>query len=173
MVADEKWRPKERAKPRCFYCSDPHWPDHCDIVTNVQSRKEFLKRRGLCFESGEKHLVKDCRKRCCLQCKGNHHLSIHEERKQRTNVLAPIADVGGYTFSGDCVMPLISFDVKRNEIWRILDTGLTKNWITTRAISMLKLVPERWEETKLRTAERDGKYTKKPVYNICTYARNG
>ena len=100
-------------------------------------------------------------------------MSIHEERKQRTNVLAPIADVGGYTFSGDFVMPLISFDVKGNEIWGILDTGSTKNWITTRAISMLKLVPERWEETKLRPAEGDGKYTKKPVYSICTYARNG
>ena len=37
MVADEKWRPKERAKRTCFYCSNPHWPDHCDIVTNVQS----------------------------------------------------------------------------------------------------------------------------------------
>ena len=100
-------------------------------------------------------------------------MSIHEERKQRTNVLAAIVDVSGYTFSGDCVMPLISFDVKGNEMWGILDTGSTKNWITTRAISILKLVPERWEETKLRTGEGDGKYTKKPVYSICTYARNG
>ena len=70
-------------------------------------------------------------------------------------------------------MPLISFDVKGNEIWGILDTGSTKNWIATRAISMLKLAPERWEKTKLGTAEAEGKYTKKPVYSICTYARNG
>ena len=159
---------QKRAKPRCFYCSNLHWPDHCDIVTNVQSRKEFLKRRGLCFKCGEKHLVKDCRKTGCFQCKCNHHVSIHEERKQRTNVLAPIADVSGYTFSGDCVMPLISFDVKGNEIWGMLDTGSMKKWITT---SILKLVPERWEETKLRTAEGDRKYTKKPVHSICTYAR--
>ena len=73
-------------------------------------------------------MVKDCRKRGCFQCKGNHHVSIHEERKQRTNVLAPIADVSRYAFSGDCVMPLISFDVKGNMIWGILDTGSTKNW---------------------------------------------
>ena len=100
-------------------------------------------------------------------------MSIHEERKQRTNALAPIADVSGYTFSGYCVMPLISFDVKGNETWGILDMCSMKNWITTRAISMLKLVPERWEETKLRTAEGDAKYMKKPVYSIYTYVRNG
>ena len=173
MVTDEKWKPKEKAKPRCFYCPRSHWPDHCDTITDVQARKDFLKKRGLCFKCGEKHMVKDCRRRGCFQCKGNHHVSIHEDRKQKNDVSSSTADVSGYTFSGDCVMPLIPFEVKGVEIWGILDTGSTKNWITTRAIRMLRLVPERWEETKLRTAEGDGKYTKKPVYSICTYARNG
>ena len=173
MVADEKWKPREKAKPRCFYCPRSHWPDHCDTITAVHERKDFLKKRGLCFKCGEQHMVKDCKKRGCFQCRGNHHVSIHEERKQKIHVPLPAADISGYTFSGDCVMPLIPFDVKGVEIWGILDTGSTKNWITTRAVRMLKLVPERWEETKLRTAEGDGKYTKKPVYRICTYAKGG
>ena len=98
---------KKESEAKVFLFSKPHWPDHCDIVTNVQSRKEFLKRRGLWFKCEEKHLVKDCRKRGCFQCKGSHHVSIHKERKQRNNVLAPIAGVSGDTFPGDCVMPLI------------------------------------------------------------------
>ena len=180
MVTDEKWRPKERAKPRCLYCSNPHCPDHFDIVTNVQSRKGFLKRRGLCFKCGQKHLVKDCRKRGCFQSKGNHHVSISVETKQRTNVLTPTADVCGCTFFGDCVMPLTSFNVKGNEIWKILDSGSTKRLDHNKSNTyMLKLVPERWGGggggggTKLRTAEGDGKYMKKTVYSICTYAGNG
>ena len=60
--------------------------------------------------------MKDCRMIGCCQCKGNHHVRIHEERKQRADVLALIPDIRGCTFSGDCVMPLISFHVKGDEI---------------------------------------------------------
>ena len=44
--------------PRCFYCPDKHWPDKCDRVTDPKERKEFLKKRGLCYICGLSHFVK-------------------------------------------------------------------------------------------------------------------
>ena len=35
MVADERWKPKDKSKPKCFYCPRPHWPDQCDVITDV------------------------------------------------------------------------------------------------------------------------------------------
>ena len=44
--------------PRCFYCPDKHWPDKCDRVTDSKEKKEFLKKRGLCYKCGQNHLAK-------------------------------------------------------------------------------------------------------------------
>ena len=174
LTSEDRFQPRGRSQPRCFYCPKQHWPDQCDAITDVVRRKEFLKRRGLCYKCGDKHMVKDCVKRGCFCCKGNHHVSIHEDRKCKTNPgETETEDVIGYTLSGQCVMPLIPFDIKETEIWGILDTGSTKNYITAKAVDMLKLRPDRWEETTLRTAEGMGRIKKKPVYNVCTYTRSG
>ena len=174
LTSEDRFQPRGRSQPRCFYCPKQHWPDQCDAITDVVRQKEFLKRRGLCYKCGDKHMVKDCVKCGCFRCKGNHHVSIHEDRKCKTNSgETETEDVIGYMLSGQCVMPLIPFDIKETEIWGILDTGSTKNYITAKAVDMLKLRPDRWEETTLRTAEGTGRIKKKPVYNVCTYTRSG
>ena len=81
LTSADRFQPRGRSQPRCFYCPKQHWPDQCDAITDVVRRKEFLKRRGLCYKCGDKHMVKDCVKRGCFRCKGNHHVSIHEDRK--------------------------------------------------------------------------------------------
>ena len=154
--------------PHCFYCPNNHWPDQCNIITKAKDRKEFLKKRGLCFECGENHLMRDCKKRGCFICKGSHHSSLHEERSRNDGgsltVLTP---------SEECILPLIPFEVKGEEVWGVLDTGSSKNYICRKAIERCKLSPIRWETTRLRTAEGIGRATKRPVYTLITYTQKG
>ena len=49
--------------PRCFYCPDKHWPDKCDKVTDPKERKEFLKKRCICYKCDQRHLLKVCSRR--------------------------------------------------------------------------------------------------------------
>ena len=129
----------ERRGPRCFYCPEKHWPDQCDTVLDKKERKEILRGKGACFKRGGNYLIKNCMKRNCYICQGNHHSSLHEERDQypEENQL--------YTPSNDCIMPRIPVEVKGHQLWGILDTGATRNYISRKAVEFLKLKPLRWE----------------------------
>lgn len=62
----------------CCYCNKPHNPSDCNTVTQVEARKQSLRRNGRCFSCLRKgHLSRDCRStyRCCT-CRGHHHTSI-------------------------------------------------------------------------------------------------
>ena len=62
----------------CCYCNQPHPPSDCNTVTQVEARKQLLRRNGRCFSCLRRgHLSRDCRStnRCC-RCKGHHHTSI-------------------------------------------------------------------------------------------------
>ena len=49
-------------------------------------------------------MVKDCKKKGRFQGRGNHHVSINKDRKQKTHVSSPAAGISGYTFAGDFVI---------------------------------------------------------------------
>ena len=112
----------------------------------------MLKKRGLCFKCGENHLMKDCKKRGCFICKGNHHSSLHEERSNNDG-----GSVTAFTPSEECILPLLPFEIRGEEVWGVLDTGSSKNYICRKAIERCNLKPIRWETTRLRTAEGIGK----------------
>ena len=136
----------EKRGPRCFYCPKKHLPDQCDTVVDKKKRKEILRRKGACFTCGGNHLMKNCMKRGCFVCQGNHNSSLHEERDQKPE------EKQLYSPSNDCIMPLIPVEVKGQQIWGILDTGPTKNYISRKAVEHLKLKPLRWKINSLRAA---------------------
>ena len=123
--------------PRCFYCPDKHWPDQCEKVTDSKERKEFLKKKVLCFKCGQNHLMKDCNKRGCYICQGNHHSSLHEERGKRGERKNASFNCG-YTPSGGCALPLIPVEVKGKTIWGFLDICLTKNYISKKPVEVVQ-----------------------------------
>ena len=66
----------------CAFCGQNHFPDKCNVVTELAQRKEIVWKRRLCFKclfSG--HSVRRCRnKNRCFKCKaGNHHTAICEK----------------------------------------------------------------------------------------------
>ena len=78
----------------CCYCRQPHPSATCETVTQVDARKQILRRSGRCFVCLRRgHIGRECRSRSkCSKCGGRHHHSICS-RPQVTNVprTSPIA----------------------------------------------------------------------------------
>ena len=71
----------------CCYCNKPHFPENCDTVVQIESRKQSLRRSGRCFLCLRRgHLGRDCRSSSrCHVCKGRHHSSICSSTQPSTN----------------------------------------------------------------------------------------
>ena len=63
---------------KCPYCQAGHFPDKCDVVANIETRKALLKSQRKCFNCTKKgHNFKNSRsKKTCSKCKEKHHTSI-------------------------------------------------------------------------------------------------
>ena len=90
--------------PSCVFCRGQHFSDKCNVVSDVEARKEFLRKAGKCFlclRSG--HVLRDCeRKKGCYYCKKfSHHSAICDSQshfhKQTTS------NVCGISCTGDVV----------------------------------------------------------------------
>ena len=68
----------ESRSPRCVYCEQEHLSSSCTVVTNVDTRKESLRKSGRCYVCLRKyHIGRDCRSTAsCSKCHGRHHVSI-------------------------------------------------------------------------------------------------
>ena len=64
--------------PLCCYCNQQHRATDCMVVTQVDERKQLLRRAGRCFSCLRRgHLSRNCRTTSrCQQCHGKHHTSI-------------------------------------------------------------------------------------------------
>ncbi|XP_049878742.1 uncharacterized protein LOC126375688 [Pectinophora gossypiella] len=67
----------------CTYCNKPHYICHCTDFTQleVEQRKEFAKKNGLCFNCLVKgHQLKNCRQHTsCKICNHKHHTLLHTD----------------------------------------------------------------------------------------------
>ena len=62
----------------CCYCQQNHSPKDCMIVTQVEARKQILRKSGRCYgclRTG--HVSRECRSKSrCSRCNKRHHTSI-------------------------------------------------------------------------------------------------
>ena len=63
---------------KCPYCQTSHFPDKCDVVTNIETRKALSKsKRRSCNCTKQGQNLENCRsKKNCFKCKEKHHTSI-------------------------------------------------------------------------------------------------
>ena len=66
------------SSPTCCYCQRPHSSNSCTNVTQIEARKQILKRSGRCFCCLRRgHISRECRSpHKCPKCAGRHHVSI-------------------------------------------------------------------------------------------------
>ena len=66
----------------CTYCKRNHPSSKCNVVTDVQARKNILRNKGRCFtclKSG--HKARTCKSKIkCYKCNGRHHISVCENQ---------------------------------------------------------------------------------------------
>ena len=72
----------------CCYCRESHFPSACKSVTDVETRKQVLRREGRCYVCLKRnHLSRDCRSNIrCSQCNGRHHVSLCQRAQGQKNV---------------------------------------------------------------------------------------
>ena len=63
---------------KCLFCDKKHESEKCHIVTEIQARKNILKKKKLCFVCLKPHHVaKDCKSKIsCYNCKKRHHVAV-------------------------------------------------------------------------------------------------
>ena len=73
LVSDAKG-----VKQGCCYCGKDHFHASCDVVPEVDARKQILRKSGRCFSCLHKwHLSRNCRTtHRCHKCNRHHHTSI-------------------------------------------------------------------------------------------------
>ena len=69
----------------CCYCNKLHLPINCDVVLQVEARKQALRRSGRCFSCLRKgHLSCECHSRDhCHNCGRHRHSSICDHLAER------------------------------------------------------------------------------------------
>ena len=77
---------KSDTKPTCTYYKQPHASNSCETVSNVQARRDILKKAGRCYVCLRKdHLSRECKSNVkCFTCGGRHHVSICERNPPKT-----------------------------------------------------------------------------------------
>ena len=78
-------QPKQQSTERCNICGSIHATEDCHQLVNseLESRKNLLLSRGLCFHCFEpNHIAKECAKRRSLRCAicYRHHATLLHDR---------------------------------------------------------------------------------------------
>ena len=70
--------------PRCCYCQQAHSSGTCRVVTQVDARKQILRKSGRCFSCLRRgHLSRECRSKSrCSKCGGKHHFTLCAKTSQ-------------------------------------------------------------------------------------------
>ena len=150
----------------CVFCRKPHWSDKCTVLTDCESRKNFLKRGGRCFLCLKpNHKSKDCdKKKTCFYCKGFHNSAICAQRSTKPKLEK---DDSPNEFTKTCHVkenikstillqtaetiienPVTSKQVK---IKMLFDSGSQRTYISNRIKNFLNLKPESTEQVDVST----------------------
>ncbi|CAB4024264.1 PREDICTED: uncharacterized protein LOC107331856, partial [Paramuricea clavata] len=62
----------------CSFCQIEHTSASCFVVTDIEARKQILRKQGRCFLCLKRnHIARDCESRyMCKYCSGKHHVSL-------------------------------------------------------------------------------------------------
>ena len=75
----------------CPFCLGHHKAESCQKITDIQERKNLLKKYMRCFSCLQRgHRIKDCqRKNSCSKCQESHHTSICGGPKKTSETTIP------------------------------------------------------------------------------------
>ena len=159
--------------PHCVYCNQDHQSTSCTVVTDVDARREVLRKAGRCYVCLRRyHISRDCRSSAtCSKCHGRHHVTICSRRSSgagtattssdptqdtqrttnalyveaRTPILLQTAKLRLYNLN-DVMFPPESVEVRA-----IMDSGSQRTYVTTHVKESLHLPSKRTESLRIKT----------------------
>ena len=80
----------QQRRTMCIYCeSGDHLTNKCTRVLDVASRRDILRKKGVCFNcTSAGHRVSHCKSRSCFKCGQKHHTSICESIRSSIDQLS-------------------------------------------------------------------------------------
>jgi hypothetical protein len=157
--------------PVCVFCKKDHWGGDCKTVVTLEARKKFFVDNQLCFNCGRQgHRASKCHSRGCVKCKARHHTSLCD---QGNNARTPPVFTG-YTspVEGQTLPPMIPINIKGRTLWAYLDSGSSRNFISSEAVRELKLTPVRHETREIVTLSGTTKQSM-PIFEVTIASLDG
>ncbi|XP_055932080.1 uncharacterized protein LOC129962358 [Argiope bruennichi] len=117
----------KKRSPFCAICdTNGHWPQDCNIVTDIDIRKQKLKNSNRCFLCTNRgHNVNNCPRKDkarCYKCKKRHHVSICKTVSENPNLTTiPVTS----TNNVDIITPKFTH-LQTARVYVIGPTGKTK-----------------------------------------------
>eukprot|EP00794_Sanderia_malayensis_P019630 gene19634-21574_t len=135
-----------------------HPAEDCDKVTDIEERRQLVKRYKRCFQCLKKgHRARDCylRKECSKCKKQGHHASICKEEHA-----ANLHVTGKGSIAYQTVQAIVSLPGKNEVRCRmLLDTGCDRSYMTQEFANKLKGKPIRYERKILDTVHGEKKHS--------------
>ena len=68
---------------KCVFCRGNHWSDKCKVISDPETRKEYLRKGNRCFLClNQSHISRNCSKaKTCYYCEGLHNSTICAKKK--------------------------------------------------------------------------------------------
>eukprot|EP00794_Sanderia_malayensis_P006280 gene6280-7002_t len=138
------------ASKLCPFCLAEHPAEDCAKVTDIEERRQLVKRYKRCFQCLKKgHRARDCylRKECSKCKKQGHHASICKEEHA-----ANLHVTGKGSIAYQTVQAIVNLPGKNEVRCRmLLDTGCDRSYMTQEFANKLKGKPIRYERKILDT----------------------
>ena len=162
---------------KCVFCKCvDHYSDQCRIVTEIDTRREILKKGNICFKCLKPGPIKkNCRTKIkCFRCKaeGNHHTALCYPKnyskhtspnttnsdQNNSNIMTPANEQAATCLvkSDTTIVSQTASACVMNKpedqfcfINVLLDTGSQQTFISDRLVKQLKLVPLRQIEMEV------------------------
>ena len=140
---------QKQTRISCMFCKGDHYSDKCTVVTNITTRREFLRRSGKCFNCLKPgHMARNCEKeKVCFYCKEKGHNSALCERKEGDSQDKVKQTIQSYVSTCNNRILLQTaeanvYDDSLNNVLKVrvlFDTGSQKSYVSQRVQNILRL----------------------------------
>ena len=153
---------------RCVYCNKDHLTSTCDVVKDIQARKDVLRQAGRCYVCLRRnHISRNCRSalKCC-KCQGRHHETICQKTvavqdSSGPSVMYAHAQAPVFLQTARATIEHPNAPTMTARVRALLDRGSQRTYITQGTKEKLNLPVKRTETLRIKTFGSTEKATKK------------
>ena len=167
----------------CVFCHQNHYSDKCNLITDVERRKEIVRKNRMCFRclmTG--HPIRKCRNRNnCYRCKSPHHHTAICDKDLRREIRVPKKSEFEEETASNLVNSQTSIllqtasgiiadnvEIRSRNIKILLDPGSQRSYVTNRIVKQIDLKPVGTRTMNVKTfGDKNGKIEVLKEFEFC------